>query len=170
MSSYINHYVADGFKKVCDVEGDTQERWSYFNIDTSMMYSDHRSWVYFIVDDSSLGKIVKIGETGNPLGIESSWIYEGEETQPVCGTQSRLGRLRRGGGTDGVIRSSLYAEARNCKVSIWAKACEITKKQYMIGGKLVDVCITSHKDQELLYLDYYKNSTGTYPWLNVGRK
>jgi hypothetical protein len=174
MSIYISNYLADGFKKVCDVECYTDKTWSYFNIDETLMYSEHRSWVYCIVDNSGSlgGKIVKLGETGNPLGIKNTWnkVAEGEQAQPICGTTSRLGRYRKGGGTDENIRYNLYKEARKYNIGIWAKQCEIIKKQYMVGGQFIDVCITSHKDQELMYLDHIKNTTGSYPWLNVGRK
>lgn len=64
----IHFLEPDGFKKVCDVVALKDKTWRYKNINKDLMYSDHTSWVYAIV----LGKsIVKIGETGVPLGIKN---------------------------------------------------------------------------------------------------
>jgi hypothetical protein len=133
------------------------------------MYSDHRSWVYFIVEDR---KIVKIGETERPLGIPNKRsLKDYPEMQPKINTSCRLGRLRNwNDNTDGFIRKSLYSSARKNLVSIWAKKCEIIEKQYSIGGVVSTVSLASHKCQELMYLDHFKDTTGSYPYLNSGRK
>ena len=56
----IRHYKKDGFQKVCNVNQFAGE-WHYSDIDTELMFCNHRSWVYFIVVDD---EIVKGGETG----------------------------------------------------------------------------------------------------------
>jgi hypothetical protein len=129
------------------------------------MFCDHKSWVYFIVEDEG---IVKIGETGNPLGIKNSrGQYRYFEDQPISGTKSRLGRLARFGNdndTDGRIRRDLKESVDQGKVSIWARKCEIKDHEVMIGGKMVNTKITFHKELELQYIDII------FPYLNQGRK
>ena len=58
----IDTYIADGFVKVCDVilDPNDEQFWKYINIDEDVMYSEHRSWIYFIVDGK---EIAKAGET-----------------------------------------------------------------------------------------------------------
>jgi hypothetical protein len=98
----INEYINDGFEKVCDVTNYGVD-WMYKNINKDLMYSDHNSWVYFIVENET---IVKCGETGNPLGIPEQRGYLWEyPIQPVGNSKSRFGRLRKGDGTDAFIRA-----------------------------------------------------------------
>ena len=179
----IDHYIDDGIKKVCDVNyvhtGNFE--WEFSNADQSIMFSDHRSWVYFIV----LGMIImKIGETGNPLGIPyaachirkhlddpNHWIH----SNPRTGTRSRLGRLRSHHDcnhgrpdTDYVIRESLYEKDE--PISIWAKKCDITYTSKTFGGREILVEQTTHKAEELIYLREYRCMTGTLPALNKSNK
>jgi hypothetical protein len=173
MSKYIWDYESEGFEKVCNVKTAADRSWKYHNINRELMFSPHNSWVYFIVDNF---EIVKIGETGNPLGIwpknKNSAFYELlEEVQPITGTTGRLGRLRgMKDNTDGWIRNCLYESAKRGHISIWAKKCEIIEKITKIGGIEKTIFITSHKHQEVLYLDHVKNTTGDYPRLNEMRK
>ena len=114
----INSYIKDGFEKVCDVAMSHGKRFIYKSINNELMYASHRSWVYMIVSGET---IVKIGETGNPLGIEKSY-----SDQPITGTKSRLGRLASHGSsgdqdTDLRIRTELYEDCIEGKVSIWAR-------------------------------------------------
>ena len=91
-AEYIDHYADLGFKKVCGVKSTRiGNHWQYEYIDESIMYDDHRSWVYAITRH---GRIMKFGETGTLLGIKMS------DGQPKLGTQCRLGRYRKGDGTD----------------------------------------------------------------------
>lgn len=161
----IKHYKKDGFVHVCDVR--ENEHWYYVNIDESVMYSSHRSWIYFIVVGDT---IYKIGETGNPLGIKSS--HKGVHgAQPKKGSESRLGRYRNGDRTDANIRRELWETIRdNGNVSIWAKACPIQHTEELVGGRKVQIINTIHKDLEMVYLDYYVKNVGTLPPGNRMRK
>lgn len=165
---YISHYKNDGFQKVCDVEIGYARQWNYFNIVTSLMFSNHSSWVYFIVLD---GQIVKIGETGRPLGIPCTYIYPDErEDQPAKGSKSRLGRYRTGDTTDAFVRGELHESISNGKsVSIWAKKCPTVNTIVHVGNQPVEVSASIHKELEKTYLDYFVNQTGFLPMLNKGR-
>lgn len=161
----INTYINDGFKKVCDVMLDTDDDqfWKYTNIDEDIMYSDHRSWIYFIVD---ILEIVKAGETGNPLGIRGK-----DPTQPITGTMGRLGRYRKMlDKTDMPIRDSLREQVRAGQVSIWALKCNMIEIPCLIAGKVSKTVLSNHKDLEMRYLDAIKDATGSYPRLNKLRK
>lgn len=165
---HIDSYLEDGFKKVCDVRSDCWEQWYYENIDESLMFSPHRSWVYFIVVDNT---IVKVGETGNPLGIPSSVLhYASDEVQPLTGSKSRFGRYRRGDTTDYEVRALLAEEAAEKQVSMWARKCEIIEHEVLVGGRKVKTYTSFHKDLELQYLDHIVSSTGCLPAANKSRK
>lgn len=88
----ISSYLCDGFKKVCDVRINNNI-WYYENIDTELMFSDHCSWIYAIVDQNT---IIKIGETSRPLGILPKSKKTSIDIQPLTGSKSRLGRYRSG--------------------------------------------------------------------------
>jgi hypothetical protein len=157
----IEHYVPDGFVRVCDVE-EYYSQWQYKNINQEVMYDDHRSWIYFIVAGT---EIVKIGETGQPLGIKMS------DGQPKKGTECRLGRIRSGDGTDFDIRHSLREDLESgTKVSIWALKCPSYLTEHKIAGNAKQINTTIHKALELHYIDYFENQTGHKPILNKGRK
>ena len=166
----IEHYIADGFQKVCDVRHRFQKsnnEWYYFNINQDLMYDNHKSWIYFIVDDK---KIVKVGETGNPLGIrktKDNWL---REDQPLKGTTNRFGRLAAmPDKTDGRIRNELKESVNNGLVSLWARRCEIKVEKILIAGKKIDTATTFHKELEMQYLDYMLNNY-YWPKLNKLRK
>lgn len=161
----INNYIDDGFEKVCDVTSDALNHWWYKNINESLMYDRHWSWVYFIVVDD---KIYKVGETGNLLGIKSSWML-GNDVQPVTGSKSRLGRYRKGDQTDEFVRNSLAKEAQQGKVSIWARKCEAVKTNIKIAGITKPTYSCFHKELEKQYLDHIVKHTGNLPLLNKGR-
>ena len=158
----INTYTADGFVKVCDVARDTENRWFYENINEAMMFSEHRSWVYFVVVDN---EIVKVGETGNPLGVRMK-----TSNQPEMSTRGRFGRYRAGDATDWFIRDELRREVREGRVTLWARRCEMVSLTVTVGG-LEDSTMTSfHKDLEMRYMDYIFTQTGNLPRLNKARK
>jgi hypothetical protein len=163
----INLYVQDGFKKVCDVRADGST-WVYKNIDRDIMFSDHTSWVYFIVHNDI---IKKVGETGNPLGIKEVHQYVGYERQPISSSKCRFGRLRNGDGTDEYIRSSLnpYINAGQ-NVSLWAKKCNTVTVTESISGWSRAIETSSHKALELMYLNYFKDEVGYLPELNKAKK
>jgi hypothetical protein len=161
----IDHYLDLGFKKVCSVRSTrVGNYWEYTHIDESVMYDSHRSWVYVITRH---GRIVKIGETGNPLGIKMS------DGQPKLGTQCRLGRYRKGGGTDEDIRDMLRTETQNKlhthAIEIYAMKCP--EIDFPIKICTEDKIIKSqiHKELEKALLDYFKANIGQYPDCNAGR-
>lgn len=165
----IKNYIEDDFKKVCDVLStkDATE-WFYSNINEELMYSEHCSWIYFLVIDST---IVKCGETGNPLGIPSKNKFL-KETQPITGTKSRFGRLRKQpGDTDQYLRESVIPYIENGhKVSLWAKKCPILNKHVKIAGQTATVPTTMHKDLEIMYLEYFKANAFCLPLFNKATK
>ena len=174
----IYNYIDDGFVKIADVEMQALKRkyykdptiwqWKLINQNEDFLYMDHRSWVYFIVDGQ---QIVKIGETGNPLGIRSS-----RSDQPLKGTKCRFGRLiSHGDGygpgdTDGRIRRELRKSAEKGDISLWARRCEFIETKEVIAGKKQILLHSSHKDLETAYLDHIYRETGSYPRCNVFRK
>lgn len=165
----INSYIADGFSKVCDVCEAPGKYWFYKNIDKTLMFSKHRSWVYFILVDNT---IVKVGETGNPLGIKASWSYDPDEWewQPIRGSRSRFGRYRYGDTSDEAIRWLLSEEVQAGRVSLWARMCEMVETEILIGGQLKLAATTFHKELELHYLDHIVQETGSLPYANKSRK
>jgi hypothetical protein len=181
----INNFIKDGFEKVCDVIELTNGKWYYENIDQNLMYSDHTSWVYFIVID---GDIVKCGETGNPLGIRKALKKDNcrksdgtiiREAQPVAGTMSRFGRLAnhssstsRSFDTDVVLRESISPFYKNGKtISLWARKCEIVESApMMILGEMSTASTTIHKALEMEYLEFFKREANTLPLFNKSTK
>jgi hypothetical protein len=160
--SHIRNFKSDGFEKVCDVREEGIAQWMYFNINKEIMFDDHRSWIYAITLNNI---IVKIGETGNPLGIKMS------DGQPKVGTQCRLGRYRRGDGTDSYIRRELHQYLnQGHSVSIWAKKCPIKLLIESVGGTNMKVSTTIHKSLELAYLSYFQESILCLPMLNKSTK
>lgn len=158
----INRYIKDGFTQVCKVDADQTGRWFYQDINENVMYSGHKSWVYFIVVDD---QVVKIGETGNPLGIRQAGTI-----QPKMGSTSRLGRYRNGDQTDTYIREELRNEVASQRVSIWAKPCQTVAVEVNVGG-VKTVAVTSfHKDLEMKYMDFVYRENGSLPTLNKTRK
>jgi hypothetical protein len=163
MSLDINHYINDGFVKVCKVQHQYSFtfNWEYCDINYDLLYSSHKSWVYAICVDNI---IYKLGETGNPLGIAGYYF------QPKTGSTSRLGRYMNGDGTDAVIREKLSSEVNAGKVTIWARKCDTILVETQVAGRKVNSLTTVHKDLEMKYLDYIKRTTGKYPELNKCRK
>ena len=165
---YIWHYINMNVVRVCSVNLTSDDKWYYSDIDRDIMFSNHTSWVYFITIN---GYIVKIGETGNPLGIEPEyWSYDilEWEPQPKKGSESRIGRYRNGDKTDERIRFQLKEDikSKENKVEFYAIKCEeLTVELPMLGT----VSSQIHKALEKRLLDYFKLHNGTYPRLNTGR-
>lgn len=168
----VKTYVNDGFVKLCNVKleypnhRDWGDEWHYTEINEELMYSDHRSWVYFIVVD---GVIYKVGETGQPLGIRTKY-----NNQPVRGTKSRFGRYKSHkdnykDDTDEVIRVALKKEVADGKVSIWVKKCEVVHTKLKLAGKSAIVRTAYHKDLEKQYLNHIILNAGKLPKLNKGK-
>lgn len=163
----IYNYIDDGFVKIADVKQNGYSDWSLVNQNEDFLYMDHRSWVYMIVDGQ---EIVKIGETGNPLGIRSA-----RSSQPLKGTKCRFGRLISHSSTgksdtDERIRHRLFESAKKGNVSLWARRCETVQFDEVIAGKKRTVVHSSHKDLEVAYLDHIYQKTGSYPRCNMFRK
>jgi hypothetical protein len=160
---YIQHYAQDGFREVCRLEYHKRTKyWDVHVLDEQYMWEDHRSWVYIITDGN---RVMKIGESGNPLGIRSrNGIHRG--------TRCRIGRILSGDSTDRDIRLSLEKSAARAPswVSVWAKRCDIVSQSVAVGGQAVPLAAHYHKALELAYLDAYHNALETYPPLNKGRK
>ncbi len=161
----VKNYANDGFVKVCNVVLLTDDSWMYENINYETMFKDHRSWVYFIVVDD---EIVKVGETGNPLGIESGTRFRGWK-QPLTGTTSRFGRYRKGDNTDAYIRKSLELEAIEGRVSLWAKECPLVESAVTIQGKEIKTKSSIHKSLELDILKFILEQK-CWPKLNKSMK
>jgi hypothetical protein len=167
MVTDINYYTE--FRRVCRVQqqpgsGD----WYYTDCDHDLLYSEHRSWVYIITVN---GQVYKIGETGNPLGIRGREEIE-QETQPRPGTTSRLGRYRRGCGTDQHCRYSLRDQlATGDLVEFWAYQCpELVSTPVILEGvPKFTVRSQMHKQLEVRLIDNYYASEGCYPPLNKAR-
>lgn len=159
----IDSYKSDGFVKVCDVHADHQGHWFYRNINQELMFSPHNSWFYFIVSGK---EIVKGGNTGHPLGIRSGDPLG----QPMPSSDGRIGRYRKGDGTDRFVREGLETEIKTRQVSFWVRKLELVKQQILIAGQSTEVICTSHADVEMRYLDYIFSQVGYYPRLNKGRK
>jgi len=155
------------WKKVCSVKA-YRDEWRYTDIDQNVMFSPHRSWVYAITVDK---EIVKIGETGNPLGIKPRYDYELSEVhlQPIIGTKCRLGRYRKGGESDQIVRESLRKETRNGSVEIYAYMCPEAVIDLVIIDQELPVSAQIHKQLEKMILDRIKKIDGCYPALNTGR-
>lgn len=167
----ISRYTSDGFRKVCDVRYYKYDKWYYENIDREIMYDSHKSWVYFIV---VADKIVKCGETGNPLGIEGMWTYDVDlmESQPITGSKSRFGRLRtQCGDTDEYLRQSILPWYNVGKpVTLWAKKCPLINVKVDILGESKKTVATIHKNLELFYLNSFKHIGGCLPICNKATK
>lgn len=157
----IQDLLCDGVQHVCDVVQAPHNRWVYSNINQDLMFQEHRSWIYFIVDQS---EVVKIGQTGVPLGIRNQ-----RTEQPLSGTKCRLGRYRGGGDTDEYIRYELRKSVKKNQVSIWARKCEVVTVNIIVGGEPFVLENKFQKDLELLYLDRYQQINGRWPRLNKGR-
>lgn len=161
----LSDYRGDGFKYVCKIKNNsTKYEWNYENIDTSVMFKHHRSWVYLIAVDDI---VFKIGETANPLGIRTSCT----SIQPKTGSTSRLGRYRKGDATDEDIRINAFSYlAAGCKIEFWAKECEIVKSTTMLCGAPVEVEGSTQKSQEMAYIHNFISVMGCLPKWNKYKK
>ena len=158
----VTTYAKDGFYKVCRVsQCEYTANWHYYEINEDIMFCDHKSWVYFIVDDT---EIVKVGETGNPLGIRN------KVDKNTTGSTSRLGRYMNGDQSDQFVRDSLADSVDKGTVAIYAKKCDYIETPVVLGGVKTYAKSTIHKDLEMQYLDHIYFHTGQYPRLNKGRK
>ena len=170
-ADHIKHYTNFNWQKVCTVSDGGSGTWHYKNIDKTLMYSNHRSWVYAITVGDY---IVKIGETSQPLGIARSY-----GDQPITGTKSRLGRYAnqraaahgREADTDETIRDALYETVKTptMEVAFYAFKCPETSVKIDVVNDTLYCKAQIHKQLEKLLLDYYKENVGSYPDLNSGR-
>lgn len=175
---YINDLPGIHFEKVCRItntthSGFTARRWEiewiYKDINPDLMYSSHRSWVYAITVNN---RIVKFGETGNPLGIRKKGHYN--DGQPKSGSTNRLGRYNKyddyNGDSDQSIREYLYDDIqRGNYVEFYAYKCPVNYTELLIGEEVVKIKSTIHKDLEKKLIDYHVEVTGHRPELNSGR-
>lgn len=166
-ADHVLHY--EDFTRVCRVNRDPlTAHWYYSEINSAVLYSTHRSWVYFLTVD---GVIYKIGESGNPLGIETR-VREYAEAQPLKATTNRLGRYRAGDQSDARVRSELEPLFRSNperRVEFWARACPVDTREFTVGTEQVTVENQHHKQLEKALLDYYLAQVGRYPRCNTGR-
>ena len=156
----INHYLQDGFYRIADVEPQlgNATKWNFINQHPDL-YSEHRCWVYMIVDGN---EVVKIGETGQPLGIRKI-----RDDQPQITTECRFGRLRGAGGkgrnmdgtytdTDMRIREELQESVSRGTVSIYAKHCDERVIEDSIGGKPMSIVLKANKNMEVQIIAYMR--------------
>lgn len=166
---YIHQLKDMDWKRVCKVRAEHfGNKWYYENINREIMFSEHKSWVYAITVD---GRIVKIGETGQPLGIEAKRDSspKGWEKQPKFGSQSRLGRYRSGDTTDRTIRDSLRPEVKSNRVEIYAYKCRQITEEVSINGNIKVINSDIHKILEKTLLDEIEKVDGERPFLNPRR-
>jgi hypothetical protein len=161
---HVSHFK--DFKRVCRINNYHGE-WLYDNIDASVMYADHTSWVYFITVN---GIIYKIGASGVPLGIRMS------DGQPQKGTKCRFGRYRSHKGTytydtDEYCRIELAVimQDKNNLVEFWAYKCPIVKQTLHMGGENIIVQSSIEWNLEKALLNQFVKSTGELPKLNKGK-
>lgn len=162
----ISQLADDGFEHVLDVDERASDfsKWKFKNINPNVLYSDHTSWVYVITVDNI---IAKIGETGNMLGHRNNKF----QLHPSPSTKGRISRYISGDGTDEDIRRKLhYFIKAGHTVSFWAKKCKTITDTETIMGTTVLTESATHKSQEILYLDKFKQVVGSYPYLNKSRK
>ena len=165
----IRKLIPDGFVRLADVNSvprDKYRRWLFTNVNEELMYADHSSWVYCIVDTFTTKKL---GETGQPLGLRVSF-----HDQPLASTKCRMGRLantvnRLREDTDEIIRYELHEAAKRNFVSIWVLKCPIKETTVSIAGKQKTISSTIHKALEKDYLDEIVEIDGYLPVLNKGR-
>jgi len=163
----VDQFEKDGFQRVCVINDPSGfgHHWQYSEINQDLMFSDHRSWVYFVVVDR---EIWKVGETGNPLGIRYKRLTS---DQPIPGSRSRLGRYRFGDATDEYVREELAQPIRRgARAEFWAKLCPIAATPVVIAGETEEVGSAIHKELEIAYLDWIWQQSGTLPALNKSRK
>lgn len=166
-ADHVSHYGE--FHRVCRVNEDpVTAHWYYTEINSAIMYSTHRSWVYFLTVN---GAIVKIGESGNPLGIVTR-TQDYAEAQPLKATTNRLGRYRAGDQSDQRVREQIH-EYLTCNpgavVEFWARACPVDHTEMLVGTGMITVENQHHKQLEKALLDYYREHVGRYPLYNTGR-
>ena len=167
----IDTYKKDGFVKVADVLKHYDGTWALEN-QHEYLWSDHRSWVYAIVVGQ---EVVKIGETGLPLGIRKKRERYYKWPQPVIGTHNRFGRLRGFGevrnpewkDTDVRIRRALLEEQE--PISLWVRKCEVATLPITVYGQQEQTQHAYHKELEKAYLTRIEQETGCLPRLNIGK-
>jgi hypothetical protein len=159
--THIRHFK--DFKRVCKIN-DHCGQWIYSNIDESVMYAEHTSWVYCITVN---GVIYKIGASGVPLGIRRP------DGQPKKGTECRLGRYRNHRGTytydtDEYCRNELRSTVINPKnlVEFWAYKCPIVRKKLVMAGEKICVASEIHWPLEKALINQFEKFTGSIPKLN----
>lgn len=162
----IDDFKDDGFTRVCSIDSGRSsiETWHYKDIDDATMYDVHGGWVYLISVDLL---IVKVGETGMPLGRRRK-----NGDQPLTGTTTRLGRYRSHKDytktdTDHWIRTELQPllDAGHT-VSFWVKKCENPDTTAVILGETVPIKTQYHKIVEKIYLNKITEIYGELPLLN----
>jgi hypothetical protein len=154
------------FKRVCrvkDLFNNTRLEWIYEDSDEDLLFDQHNSWVYAITLN---GLVVKIGETGHPLGIRQ-W----DDGQPKKTTGCRMGRLRSGSGTDAYIREELHKHIKaGDLVEIWAQRCPKRNYYTQVGGQRFKTELTVHKRLEQQLIAHYLDLVGCNPLLNKSSK
>lgn len=166
---HIKNYINDGFQHIADVkqkEYGHYSNWELSNVNEELLFSEHNSWVYVIVEDE---QVVKLGETGQPLGVK------GTRTFMLQGTQSRFGRLISHGDaladardTDSRIRFHLWESAMQGKVSLYAFKCPSETITTNVFGVEHTFVAHTHKTVEKAYLTSL-SASGCLPKLNKAR-
>jgi hypothetical protein len=149
--------------------------WQFRDINESIMYSTHKSWVYVICIDDI---IVKLGETELPLGIRSQNFYvkfcpnlkEMTHHRQPAKDGNRLGRLAtyaskaRDNDTDITIRRAIDKFLQEHRIQIFARKCPIIDTKIEIIESIRTIPAKIHKILEMEYLKMFD------PILNKIRK
>jgi hypothetical protein len=88
----------------------------------------------------------------------------------LAGSKSRCGRYMNCNSTDGNLRALLDEDARQGRLTIWAKKFAPSMRKEIVCGKETDVKAYPHKYLELLYIDIIERTNGVKPRGNSCRK
>jgi hypothetical protein len=167
----FNALIADGFEYVASPACRETGQWKLTKVNESLLYSDHRSWVYSIVQwVGDIPVVVKLGETGVLLGDKTL------KGTIRASTSNRFGRLcnhkqaNSEDDTDNYIRNQLEVFVKQGEVELYARKLDIIEREECIGGIKKMVRAAVHKNIEECYLDYIVQVIGKLPLLNKARK
>tara|TARA_B110000858_G_C17625460_1_gene391008 strand:+ start:66 stop:755 length:690 start_codon:yes stop_codon:yes gene_type:complete len=163
--------IDEGFEHIATPVCRETGQWKLTKVNESLLYSDHRSWVYCIVqwvDDVPV--VVKLGETGVLLGLKTL------KGTLKASTSNRFGRLCNQkqtdseSDTDNYIRNMLEFFVKQGNIELYARKLDIIEREECVGGIKRIVRAAIHKNVEEHYLDYIVDKTGKLPRLNKARK
>lgn len=169
---HITNLKDDGFEYVAEISKDYAKGkektfcWQYRDINESIMYSTHTSWIYVICIDQI---IVKLGETELPLGTRSENFYLKfcpNRKEMIYHRQpkkdgNRLGRLaiysskERENDTDIRIRRAIDEFLPKHSIQIFARKCHIVNMTVEFMESIRTLSTKMNKDLEVKYLHIF---------------